>query len=92
MDVAPHGSDERFAVKGSIIKWREREDKAFRDLKTAVTSEPVLMHPRIDDDFYVDPDASQIVIGAALLQYFLDPDEKRLHPVAFESKKLTEIE
>ena len=51
------------------------------------------MHPRIGDDFYVDPDASQIAIGAALLQYFLDPDGKRrLHPVAFESKKLTETE
>ena len=51
------------------------------------------MHPRIDDDFYVDPDASQIAIDAALLQYFLDPDDKkRLHPIAFESKKLTETE
>lgn len=78
-------------AKGSTIKWGEKEDKVFSDLKAAVKSEPVLMHPRIDDDFYVDPDASQIAIGAALLQYFLDPDGKRrLHPVAFESKKLTE--
>ena len=49
-------------AKGSAIKWEEKEDKAFHDLKAAVTSEPVLMHPRIGDDFYVDPDASQIAI------------------------------
>jgi len=80
-------------ARGSAIKWGREEDKAFRDLKTAVTSEPVLKHPRIGDDFYVDPDASQLAIGAALLQYFLDPDgKKRLHPIAFESKKLTETE
>ena len=43
--------------------------------------------------FILDPDSSQYVIGAVLQQEFLDPDDKyRLHPIAYESKKLTETE
>ena len=80
-------------VKGSSIKWTDKEQASFDDLKAAITSEPVLKHPRIGDDFYIDPDASQLAIGAVLLQYFSDPDGKRrLHPIAYESKKLSETE
>ena len=80
-------------AKGASIKWTKREEDAFRDLKKAVTSEPVLKHPIIGDDFYIDPDSSQLIIGAVLLQYFLDPDgKKRLHPVVYLSKKLSQTE
>ena len=80
-------------AKGTAIKWTEAQQASFDDLKKAITSEPVLKHPRIGDEFYIDPDASQLAIGAVLLQYFLDPDGKRrLHPVAYESKKLSETE
>lgn len=46
------------SIKDSAIKWGEREDKAFNDLKTIVISESVLIYLYIDDDFYIDPDAS----------------------------------
>jgi len=74
-------------AKGSSIRWTSRQENAFRDLKKAMTSEPMLKHARIGDDFYIDPDASQLAIGAVLLQYFMDHHgKKRLHPVAYESK------
>jgi len=80
-------------AKGAEISWGEREEVAFQALKKAVTSEPVLKHAQIGKPFVIDPDSSQYAIGAVLLQLFQDADGKeRLHPVAFESKKLTETE
>src|SRR5579859_2949284 len=41
--------------------------------------------------FIIDPDSSQFCIGAVLQQVFRDPDGQiQLHPIAYESKKLTE--
>ena len=82
-------------AKGTALtKWGERERESFEALKKAVTSKPVLRHPQIGKRFIIDPDSSQYTIGAVLLQEF--PDSKtgkmRLHPIAFESKKLTETE
>lgn len=82
-------------AKGTVLtKWGEREQESFDALKKAVTSEPVLRHPQIGKRFIIDPDSSQYTIGAVLLQEFLDPKTGKmcLHPIAFESKKLTETE
>jgi len=80
-------------AKGTPIKWTEKEDKAFQALKKALTSEPVLRHPRIGQPFIIDPDSSLYCVGAVLQQSFEDSDKKRrLHPIAYESKKLTETE
>ena len=80
-------------AKGTPIQWTEKEEEAFQALKTALTTEPVLRHPRIGKPFIIDPDSSQYCIGAVLQQSFEDLDRKhRLHPIAYESKKLTETE
>ena len=80
-------------AKSSTIIWTKVQQAAFDDLKAAITSEPVLRHPRIGDKFYIDLDASQLAIKAVLLQYFSDSDGKqRFHPVAYESKKLSKTE
>src|SRR6202165_2941798 len=80
-------------AKRTAITWTKREEASFQALKKAITSEPVLKHPQIGKPFVIDPDSSQFVIGAVLQQLFMDPDGKeRLHPIAFESKKLTETE
>jgi transposase InsO family protein len=80
-------------VKGSPVTWTSKEEQSFQALKTALTSDPVLRHPRIGQPFIIDPDSSQYCIGAVLQQSFRDPDGQiRLHPIAFESKKLTETE
>ena len=80
-------------VKGSPIVWTPKEEASFQALKKALTSDPVLRHPRMGQPFIIDPDSSQYCIGAVLQQSFRDPDDQiRLHPIAFESKKLTETE
>jgi hypothetical protein len=77
-----------------LAKWGEREQESFEILKKTVTTEPVLRHPQMGKPFIIDPDSSQFTIGAVLLQHFPNPKtgKKELHPIAFESKKLTETE
>src|SRR5205085_11155939 len=79
--------------KGTPIIWTDKEEEAFQALKKALTSEPVLRHPRIGQPFIIDPDSSQHSIGAVLQQAFRDPNGQiRLHPIAYASKKLTDTE
>ena len=80
-------------VKGTTVSWEEKEKTAFQELKTALTSEPVLRH-QIGKPFTIDLDSSQYTIRAVLQQFFPDPKtgKDRLHPIAYESKKLTETE
>jgi RNase H-like domain found in reverse transcriptase/Reverse transcriptase (RNA-dependent DNA polymerase) len=76
--------------KGAAIEWTPDCQEAFDKIKTAITTSPVLKRVDMSKPFVLDPDASQFRIGAVLQQYFEDSDGKqRLHPVAFESKKLT---
>jgi len=47
----------------------------------------------MEHPFIIDPDSSLYCVGAVLQQSFRDPDGQiRLHPIAFESKKLTKTE
>jgi transposase InsO family protein len=79
--------------KGAAIEWTPECQDAFEKIKTAITTSPVLIHVDMSKPFVLDPDSSQFRIGAVLQQYSEDPDGKqRLHPVAFESKKLTPTE
>ena len=49
-------------------QWTEAEDKAFITLKNLVTSEPVLVHPVLQDQFELEVDASSYTIEGVLLQ------------------------
>jgi len=80
-------------AKGAKIHWTGREEESFQQLKKALTLESILCHPRMGQPFIIDPDSSQYCIGTVLQQSFQDPDGKTgLHPIAYESKKLTETE
>ncbi len=48
--------------------WGPEEQKAFDALKKRVTSEPVLAHAKLDDQFELEVDASGYAVGAVLLQ------------------------
>src|SRR4030095_12825299 len=79
--------------KGASIKWADRENKAFNELKQQLTSPPCLVHFRVGETSYLDVDCSDKVIGGVLQQVVKNQDgKKRLHPVAFESKKLSATE
>jgi len=48
--------------------WGQQEQDAFDKLKALVTSEPVLAHPDLTQQFEVEVDVSGYTIGATLLQ------------------------
>lgn len=74
--------------KGRLIKWTKEADEAFTNLKTALTTAPVLSCPDFCKEFVIQCDASNKGVGGVLVQTF-DGIEK---PVAFTSRKLTERE
>ncbi|HTS08815.1 MAG TPA: reverse transcriptase domain-containing protein [Candidatus Eisenbacteria bacterium] len=79
--------------KGAAIEWTPDCQDAFDKIKTALTTAPVLAHADMAKPFILDPDSSAYRIGAVLQQYAEDLDGKqRLHPIAYESKKLTPTE
>lgn len=71
--------------KSKKFKWNEEAERALDELKSVLTSSPVLANPRYDIPFIIETDASQLAVGAALLQEH--PEGKRI--VAYYSKKLT---
>jgi hypothetical protein len=54
--------------KDAEWSWGTRHQKAFEELKTRVTTEPVLAHPILTDPFELEVDASGFAMGAVLLQ------------------------
>jgi hypothetical protein len=68
--------------------WGEEQQKAFKEIKMAIISEPVLVLPRDEGKFKVETDASNFGIGAILSQQ----QNSFWHPIAFMSKTLTEAE
>lgn len=70
--------------KNKRFEWKEEQRIAFEELKSAVTSAPVLIPPDDSKPYVVTTDASGFAIGAALSQ-----DQGRgLQPIAFMSKKM----
>ena len=66
------------------VKWSEPQEKAYASLKQAIIRKPILQLPDMGKGFVLRTDASDVGVGAALLQ---DAGGK-LFPVAFASKKL----
>jgi len=66
--------------KDQLFIWTSIHDSAFKLLKMALSSAPVLALPDFSVPFHIKTDASGIGIGAVLLQ--------RGHPLAFISKPL----
>ncbi|CAI7819598.1 unnamed protein product [Closterium sp. NIES-53] len=70
--------------KGVAFTWGEKEHAAFSTLKNVLCSPRVLRIADPHRPFKVVTDASDIAIGAVLLQDF----GNGLHPIAYESRKL----
>jgi hypothetical protein len=61
----------------------------FEELKTRVTTEPVLAHPVLTDPFELEVDTSGFAMGAVLLQ---KKEDRKKHPIAYYSKTLSTAE
>ena len=70
------------------ITWNESQQLAFEKLKHSLATSPILMLPDFDKVFTLRTDASDLGIGAILLQ---DHDEVSF-PVAYASRKLLKRE
>lgn len=66
--------------KGVIFVWTHIHDIAFKALKQSLTTTPVLALPNFSKPFVIETNASNMGIGAVLLQDG--------HPLAFVSKTL----
>jgi hypothetical protein len=68
--------------KDAEWSWGTRHQKAFEELKSRVTTEPVLAHPILTDPFELEVDASGFAMGAVLLQ---KKEDGKKHPIAYYS-------
>ena len=64
-------------------------EKAFKLLKIAFTTIPILIHSDFSKPFFMETDAFDFAFGVVLLQL---GDGEKLHPVAFHSRKFSAAE
>ena len=69
----------------SKFEWTQDCQTAFDDLKTALTSPPVLAYPDFDKKFSLSTDASGFAIGFVLEQ---SDEQGRMKPVAYGGRAL----
>jgi len=68
--------------------WNEEHDKAFRELKEKITSQPVLSFPKREGKFRVETDASGHAIGGVLSQ----EQDGKWKPITFLSRTMQSAE
>jgi len=73
-----------------VWTWSGKEQMAFEDLKTAVTTALVLMSPQELDPFRIEADSSDFATRAVLSQQ--STTDEKWHPIAFYSKSLSSVE
>ena len=75
--------------KDVTFRWSPEADRAFRTLKEAFTTAPILRHFDRTRPAILEADASNEALGGAVSQY---DDDGVLHPCAFHSRKFTSAE
>ena len=71
-----------------LWSWGPEQDKVFEELKQRLTSAPILTHFYHDRTTVIETDASDFALECIWSQCL----GKRLHPVAFHSRKLNDAE
>ncbi|RWR99129.1 uncharacterized protein B4U79_14530, partial [Dinothrombium tinctorium] len=69
--------------------WTERQQEAFEKLKEALKTAPIRKHFDDSKPIELHCDASGVGVGVALMQRH---DDGKVYPVAFASKKLTDVQ
>jgi len=75
--------------KEKAWEWDDKQQEAFKTLKEAMITEPILQHFDLERPVTIETDASDYAIGAICSQ----SDQKGiLHPIAYYSRKLKDPE
>lgn len=74
--------------KNIKFNWTDEHEQAFKALKEALITPPVLKFPDMNKEFVLITDASQVAISAILNQKYDGLD----HPVGYVSRTLTQTE
>ena len=69
--------------------WKEKQQKAFEELKKRFITEPVLVTPDIDREMRVEADISDFAIGGVLS---IKCEDEKWRPVIYILKSLNEAE
>ncbi len=69
----------RLTQKHVPFEWNDDKQKGFEQLKEALINPPVLAIPQLDKEFKLYTDASDISIGAVLVQVGEDGGDKPVH-------------
>ena len=75
--------------KNMTFTWSVGAEGAFKSLKEAFTSAPILMHADLSKPFIIEADASDFALGSILSQI---GNDGKLHPLAFHSRKFEAAE
>ena len=70
-------------------EWGKKEDEAFNEIRTHLTSAPTLIHFNPQRPITIETDALSYVTAGILSQ---PAKEGKLHPVAYRSKTMTKAE
>ena len=87
-DVAAPLTDLTKKGQPTKVVWGDSQAKAFKTLRDLLTSAPILRLPDLSKQFILRTDASDVGVGAVLLQQYDDG----IFPVAYASKKLLKRE
>ena len=69
--------------------WQPEQQQAMTTLKESLMKAPILSFPNFASPFYIFTDASNVGLGAVLMQ----PDaNNKLHPISYASRSLSEVE
>jgi len=71
--------------KNRPVVWTMACEAAFEHMKRAITSAPMLQQIDENKPYVIETDSSDFANGMALYQ---ESDDGKLHPVAFEGRKL----
>ena len=66
------------------VVWEDEHQRSFEKLKSYMTHTPILRLPDLNETFVLRTDASNVGLGAVLMQKFNDMN----FPIAYASKKL----
>jgi len=66
------------------VQWGKKQERAFKEVKKILSSEPVLKLPDLNREIILSTDASNQSLGACMMQEY----EGMKHPVMYASKEM----